>query len=826
MESPVRIALMKTAVALAALLVAAGCASLPEGAPRVSTLQVTPVRAALETGGVQRLLVEGNDTSGIGVDVTDWAGFESGNKAVLTVDAQGRVQAIAPGEASVTVKYDGHSQQVIITVRARPANQPLSFVKDVLPVLNKAGCNAGACHAKAEGQNGFKLSIFTYDPQSDHREIVEDARGRRVFPALPEESLLVQKPTLAVPHEGGQRIEPGSESHRILVQWIRDGMIYRRDGEPELVKISVTPAARISRKGQTQRLQVEAHYSDGQTRDVTGLAGFIAQDAEIATVDETGRVKVGLANGEGVVVARFMGQMAAARFTVLPERPVPVERYAGLPRNNFIDELAVAEWRRLGLFPSEGCSDAEFLRRASLDAIGRLPTVAEARAFLDDTDARKREKLIDRLLDDPSYADFWAAKWADLLRPNPDRVGVKSVFILDQWLRDAFRRNLPMDQFAREIVGAQGSTHRDGPAVVYRDRRVPAELTTIFSQLFMGVRLECARCHNHPNEKWSQLDFHSMAAFFGSVQRKGDGISPPISGGTEFFYHGNIVPVTHPVSGAVLAPKPPDGPPAVLAARADPRAALTQWLVTAENPFFARAMVNRVWGELFGRGLVEPVDDFRTSNPPVHAPLLDALARHFAGQGFDQKKLLRALMQSRLYQMSSMPNEVNAADGKLFSRSLRRPMVAEVLLDAVSDLTGVPEDFSATTPGARAVETWSYKIDSAFLDAFGRPNSSSDPPCERNGRGTIVQSLHLMHAERLNAKITHERGRARLLAEGNRPVQEVAEEMYLAAFSRRPTAEEHKTVEVFFVKYANRRREAVEDLMWALVNSAEFIFNH
>ena len=824
-----RTALTQTTLAILmalAMLAAAGCASLPEGAPRVVTLRVTPERAALEVGGVQRMLVEGQDAGGAAWDVTGWASFESDNKAVLTVDAQGRAQAVGPGEARVTARYDGRTQQVLVTVRARPAGQPLSFLKDVLPVLNKAGCNAGSCHAKAEGQNGFKLSIFTYDPQSDHREIVEDARGRRVFPALPEESLLVQKPTLAVPHEGGQRIEPGSESHRILVQWIRDGMIYRRDNEPELVKIAVTPATRISRKGQTQRLLVAAHYSDGQTRDVTGLADFITQDTEIATVDTTGRVTVGQTGGEGVVVARFMGQMAAARFTVAAEQPVPAARYAALPRNNFIDDLAITEWQRLGLFPSEGCSDAEFLRRASLDAIGRLPTPTEARAFLDDTDPRKRERLIDRLLEDPAYADFWAAKWADLLRPNPDRVGIKSVYILDQWLREAFRRNLPMDRFASEVIAAQGSTHRDGPTVVYRDRREPAELTTIFSQIFLGVRLECARCHNHPNEKWSLSDFYSMAAYFGSVQRKGDGVSPPISGGTEFFFPGDKGAVKHPVTGAAMTAKPPDGPAAVLVARADSRAVLAQWLVEPENPFFARAMVNRVWGELFGRGLVEPVDDFRTSNPPVHAPLLEALARHFAKQGFDQKKLLRTLMQSRLYQASSVPHAANAADGKQFSRSLRRPMAAEVLLDAVSDLTAVPEDFSAIMPGARAVEMWSYKIDSDFLNAFGRPNSSSDPPCERNGRGTIVQSLHLMHAERLSTKIAHERGRARRLAEGNRPVAEVAEELYLAAYSRRPTAEELKAVEVYFAKHADRRKEAVEDLMWALVNSAEFIFNH
>ena len=817
---------VKNTIAILALLLAAGCASLPDGAPQVDAIRVSPNQVVMEAGGGHRLLVEGNPVGRMPVDLTGWSKYETSNKSVFTVDAQGQLHAQSAGEARVTIHYGGHRQQISVTVRARPANQPLSFLQDVLPVLNKAGCNAGACHAKAEGQNGFKLSIFSYDPQSDHREIVEDARGRRVFPALPEESLLVQKPTLAVAHEGGRRIEPGSDSHRTLVQWIGDGMIYRRADEPDLMKITVTPAARVSRKGQTQRLRVEAHYSGGQSRDVTSLADFISQDIEIATVDATGHVKVGQANGEGVVVARFMGQMAAARFTVAAEKPAPAQRYAALPRNNFIDELAIAEWQRLGIVPSAQCSDTEFLRRASLDVTGRLPTVAEARAFLDDADPRKRDKLIERLLDHPAYADFWASKWADLLRPNPDRVGVKSVYVLDQWLREVFRKNLPMDQFARAAITAQGSTHRDGPTVVYRDRRTPADLATIFSQVFMGVRLECARCHNHPNEKWTLGDFYLMAAYFDGVQRKGDGVSPPISGGTEFFFHGNRTPVTHPVTGAALSPKPPDGPAPTLTPADDARVALAQWLLTRENPFFARAMVNRVWGELFGRGFVEPVDDFRTSNPPVHAPLLDALARHFAEQGFDQKKLLRTLLQSRVYQLSSRPGEGAVADGKWFSRSLRRQMAAEVLLDAVGDLTGVPEDFPAMPPGARALETWSYKIDSDFLDAFGRPNSSSDPPCERNGRGTIVQSLHLMHADRLNARIGHERGRARKLAESNQSPTAVAEDLYLAAFSRRPTAEELKSVEAYFTKHAARKREAVEDLMWALVNSAEFILNH
>ncbi len=818
---------MKSSWALLALLLASACATLPDGAPPVEALRISPGAVVLEPGGIHQLLVEG-DAGGAPADLTDWARFETAPASVAACDAQGRLRALSPGEAVVTVMYGSLRGSVRVTVQPRPAGQPLSFLKDVLPVLNKAGCNAGACHAKAEGQNGFKLSIFTYDPQSDFREIVEDARGRRVFPALPEESLIVQKPTLAVPHEGGQRFEVGSGSHRTLVQWIREGMVYRRPDEPELERITVTPASRISRKGRTQRLRVEAHYSGGMTRDVTPLADFISQDVELATVDTAGRVRVGAATGEGVVVARFMGQMAAARFTVVAENPLPAERYAALPRSNFLDPLAIDEWRRLGIAPAGPCTDAEFLRRASLDVTGRLPTVAEARAFLDDADPQKRVRLVDRLLDEPAYADFWASKWADLLRPNPDRVGVKSVYVLDQWLREAFGRNLPMDQFARAILTAQGSTHRDGPTVVYRDRRSPAELTTMFSQLFMGVRLECARCHNHPNEKWTLGDFHGMAASFDGVQRKGDGISPPISGGTEFFFSGSRSAVTHPVTGATLAPKTPDGPAPVLAAGADARAAFTQWLLARDNPFFARAMVNRVWGELFGRGLVEPVDDFRTSNPPVHAPLLDALARHFADQGFDQKKLLRVILASRLYQLGSVPGVGGGpvAEGKWFARSLRRQLVAEVLLDAVGDLTGVPDDFAALPAGARAMETWSYKIDSDFLDAFGRPNSSSDPPCERNGRGTVVQSLHLMHADRLNARIGHERGRARQLAESNRPPVEVVEELYLAAYSRRPSTEELKAAEAHFAKHAARKREAVEDLVWALVNSAEFILNH
>src|SRR6185436_12785426 len=405
---------------------------------------------------------------------------------------------------------------------------------------------------------------------------------------------------------------------------------------------------------------------------------------------------------------------------------------------------------------------------SSLDTIGVLPTPDEARAFLADTGSDKRARWIEHLLTHPAYGDYWANKWADLLRPNPDRAGVKSIFVLDQWLREQFRNNKPYDQFVREILLAEGSNHRDGPAVIYRDRREPPELTTMFSQLFLGTRLECAKCHHHPNEKWSQDDFYQFAAFFGSVKQKGAGLSPPISAGRETFYFAPGGTVKHPVTGEAMPPRALDGPAAKAAEQIDPRGALADWLCAPENPFFARAAVNRIWANFFGRGLVEPVDDFRISNPCVNPELLDALARDFAKNGYDLKRLMRTIMESRLYQLSSAPNASNLADTRNFSRAYRRRLPAEVLLDAVNDATGVPSTFAAMPANSRALQTWSYKMESHFLDAFGRPNSSSDCPCERDTHLSVVQSLHLMNARDLQSKLANEKGRCRLLAESAR----------------------------------------------------------
>ncbi|HZW30404.1 MAG TPA: DUF1549 and DUF1553 domain-containing protein, partial [Isosphaeraceae bacterium] len=475
--------------------------------------------------------------------------------------------------------------------------------------------------------------------------------------------------------------------------------------------------------------------------------------------------------------------------------------------------------------PSAPAADATYLRRAYLDVIGRLPSPDEARDFLADTSPQKRARLADRLLDRPEYADHWANKWMDLLRPNPYRVGIKAVLNLDGWIREAFRRNLPYDQFVRQIVTARGSTFEQGPATIYRDRREPDEIAPMVSQLFLGIRLECAKCHHHPFESWDQAQFYEFAAYFARIGRKGTGLSPPISGSEELIYSGQSGSVKHPLTGKVLAPKPLYGSaPRGEDPDADPREALARWMTAPDNPYFARVIVNRVWAELLGRGIVEPVDDLRATNPPSNGPLLDALADDFRRHEYDLKHLIRTILGSSVYALSSEPHERNLADGRNFSRHYRQRLRAEVLLDAVSDVTGVPDTFAAAPPGSRALAIWTHRVPSLFLDTFGRPDPNQDPPCERTSETSVVQALHLMNSPELQRKITSETGRAARLARSKASPRAIVEELYLLAYSRFPTTEEREVGESLFDGPKADRRAAVEDLMWALMNSAEFVF--
>ena len=700
----------------------------------------------------------------------------------------------------------------------------VTFERDVVPLLTRLGCNAGACHGKARGQNGFQLSLLGFDPDFDHSAIAKEARGRRVFPAAPEQSLLLRKAAAQVPHGGGRKLEVGSPYYRALLGWIADGMPRTPPEAPRLVKIAVEPIERTLTPGEGFTLQVSAAYSDGSTRDVTALAAFQSTDSTLVAADAEGRVKAGPIPGEATVSARYLGMFANSNVLIPLPGEVPAGRYASLPRKNLVDDHVWAKLRKLGIVPSATTGDATFHRRAHLDAIGRLPTPDETRAFLADVDPDKRAKLVDRLLARPEYADHWANKWADLLRPNPYRVGIKAVLNLDAWLRDAFRRNLPYDQFVRQVVTARGSNYRDGAAVIWRDRREPEEAATIVSQVFLGIRLECAKCHHHPFESWGQEQFYEFAAYFARVGHKGAAIAPPIAAGEETVFLKKSGAVKHPLSGQVLPPKPLFGsaPPAD-DPDVDPREALARWMTSPSNPYFSRVIVNRTWAELMGRGIVEPVDDLRATNPPSNGPLLEALADDFVAQGYDLKHLIRTIMTSAVYELSSEPNDRNVADTRNFSRHYRQRPRAEVLLDAIVDMTGVPEPLDANPPGTRAAASWTTRNSSLFLDTFGRPDPNQDPPCERTPDTSVVQALHLMNAPGINKKLASDAGRVAKLASSALAPSKVVEEIYLLAYNRLPDEEEISDAASLFELPGGRRR-AVEDLMWALINSPEFVF--
>jgi hypothetical protein len=771
----------------------------------------------------QRLVVTGTVNGGP-VDLTRKATFRCESQDVAHVSTDGIVTPVGDGTATVTGTVDGQSATATVKVIDGAKQRPVTFERDVIPILTRAGCNAGACHGKARGQNGFALSLLSYDADFDYNAIANEARGRRILPAAPEHSLILHKASAQVPHGGGKRLDVTSAGYDVLRRWIIAGLPRTPKDAPTIERITVEPAERVLAAEGNQQLLVTAHYSDGTTADVTHLATFQSNESVIAAVRADGVVRAGPLPGEAAVMARFLEKFAVCTVTIPLAGEVPADLYARLPRHNFIDGLVWDKLRRLGITPSDPAGDATFLRRAYLDVIGRLPTPEEVHDFLADKDAAKRQRLVERLLERPEYADYWANKWADLLRPNPYRAGIKATYNLDAWLRDAFRKNKPYDQFVREILTAKGSTFRNGPAVVFRDRREPEEITTMVSQLFLGVRLECAKCHHHPFEVWGQDDFFSLAAFFARVGRKGQGVSPPISGGEEVVFAGDRGEVRHPVNGRVLRPRPLGGKPMTVDEDTDPREVLAAWVTADDNPYFARVIVNRVWADLMGRGLVEPVDDLRATNPPSNGPLLDALAADFRKQKYDLKKLIRTIMTSYVYGLGSVPNERNIGDLRNHSRHYRQRLRAEVLLDAIGDITQVPETFAAAAPGTRAMELWTVRAQSLFLDSFGRPDPNQDPPCERTSDTTVVQALHLMNAPGLNRKVTADAGRAAALAKSTKSAREIVEELYLLVYGRPPKDDERAVCVKLFEEKGATRRRTTEDLLWVLLNTPEFIF--
>jgi hypothetical protein len=762
-------------------------------------------------------------------DVTDQVAFVSSDPKVAAVSSDGVVLPVADGTATITATYRATSVRREVAVRKTKEVVPLHFGRDIVPILTKASCNSGGCHGKQNGQNGFRLSVFGYDEQADYQALTQEGRGRRLFPAAPENSLLLLKAVNELPHGGGMRLEKESAEYRRMLSWIRAGMPRGAADTPDVTKLEVSPTQRVLRERATQHLLVTAIYSDGTRRDVTHQALFTSNDEKFAVVDRDGRVTTNDAGGEGAIVVRFGEHTVAGYFTVPLKATEAVASSTASStatsagrwdRSGIIDRLVAEKWDRLRLAPSPPADDATWLRRVYLDLIGKLPTADEVRAFSASTDPQRRQRLIDELLNRDEHADFWALKWADMLRVNRDDLGPKSAYHYHQWLRRAWRENKPYDRLIRELITAQGSSERNWEVNFYKAFKDPNDLTVAVSQVFLGIRLECAKCHHHPYEKWGQDDFYSFAAFFPRLQRKNG------AGSEVEFYVSDKGAVKHPRTQEEMTPRVLLGDPLETKEDADPRRRLADWMTSPENPYVARAFVNRVWANLMGRGLVEPIDDMRETNPATNEPLLQALAQDFIAHGYDMRHLIRSIVSSQAYALASTSEGANARDLQNYSRAYRKRLSAEVLFDAVCDVTEQPEEFAGIPPGTRAVQLWDHRLPSAFLDTFGRPQRKTICQCERYGDLTLTQVLHLLNAPLVNDKITSPTGRAARLAASELSEERIIEELYLTTFARLPRPEELAAASQAFRASGATRRSAVEDILWALMNSAEFVLNH
>jgi hypothetical protein len=765
----------------------------------------------------QQILVTDTGPTGQPVDQTRSATYEVANPAVAAVDSTGLVSPKAEGKTEVVVHAGSEQVRVSVEVTGLAKPRPVSFENDIIPILTKATCNAGGCHGKAEGQNGFKLSVFGFDPPADHAAITKEARGRRLFLNAPEASLLLLKGSGRVPHGGGKKLDENSLRYRRLARWVTEGAAFGTGDAPPVVSLEVEPSLRALALKGTQQVRVTATDAAGGRRCVTAEAEYESNAPTIAAVDPRGWVQAGEHPGEAAILVRYLGHVAVSRVTL----PRPGVTFPRPPEANFIDKHVWDKLARLGIPPSDLANDAEFLRRVSLDTIGTLPTAAEARAFLASKDPDKRKKLIDRLLDRPEYADYWAMKWADLLRVDRDAVTPKAAVAMTRWLRREFAENRPFDQFARGVLTARGNTAREGPAAVYVVMHSPEELSRSMAQLFCGVRIACAQCHHHPSARWGQDDYFALAGFFSGVHRKtlpGGGTAITDNPGSDLKNPRTGVVQPARALGAVA--------PVDLAKATDRRTALADWMTGPDNPFFAPAIANRLWAHYFGRGLVEPLDDFRATNPPTNEPLLADLAKHLRDHKYDLKAFTRTLLNSRAYQLASKPLPGNADDAQNFSHAAAKSLPAEVLLDAIGQATGVPEKFNGVPEGTRAIQLWDNRIPSYFFRIFGRPLRASVCECERSNEPSITQALHLMNAPEIADKIRAKGGTAHKLADSAKPPAEVVDELYLTTLARLPTDREKATMLKVFADAGPDRRAAAEDVLWALLNSKEFLFNH
>ena len=696
----------------------------------------------------------------------------------------------------------------------------VSFRNTVQPILAKFGCSSGACHGAAAGKNGFKLSLRGYDDDGDYRAITRAAQGRRIDLADPAGSLFLKKPLNLVPHKGGQRFSVDSIECKLLVEWIAQGAPGPAAGDARIVGIELLPRQVTMRPGEERQLQVKAHFNNGRVEDVTRWAKYTSNDTSVAVIEEDGKVKAA-GFGEGAITAWYLSTISAATVTSPFENQVGVEVFAKAPRRNFIDGAVLEKLASLNLPPSGRSSDEEFLRRVFLDTIGTLPTASEARGFLDDRSEGKRDRLIEALLNRGEFVEYWSYKWSDLMLVSNIKLKPASMWAYYDWIREQVARNTPWDEFARKVVTATGNTLENGAGNFYLLNDDPTKVSETVSMTFLGMSINCAKCHNHPLEKWTNDQYFGMANLFARVRTKS------ASNGHQVIFAASEGDVIQPLSGRPRAPQPLDGKALAMDAAGDRRAALADWLVARDNPYFSRAIVNRVWANFMGVGLVESVDDMRKTNPASNEKLLTALADYLADQKFDLKALMRVILQSETYQRSSATLAGNGADRRFYSHYYPKRLMAEVMLDAVSQVTRVPTPFKEYALGTRAIGLPDTKVDSYFLKTFGRPDRIITCECERTSLPSMAQVLHISNGDTVNQKLQAKGNRIDQLLAEKKSDGEIVEDAYLSGLSRRPTAQEKgKMVAMLAGAKSGEKREVIEDVYWGVLSSNGFLFNH
>ncbi|WP_373652948.1 DUF1549 and DUF1553 domain-containing protein [Schlesneria sp. DSM 10557] len=759
--------------------------------------------------------------------ITEWVGtrqfdrtrevqYSVADPAIIDIRADGLVHPRGEGTTQLIITRGADRLTVPVTVSGLNDPQPVSFPYEIQPQLTKARCNSGGCHGKAEGQNGFKLSLLGFDNESDFDALVKESGGRRLDFARPETSLILQKGTARMPHGGGAKIDRSGPGYNLMLRWIREGAPFDSPTILPTVRIEIEPAELIMDPKSSQQIKVTAMDTAGKRQCVTTAAEFISNAASLVETTSSGLIHSREIPGEAAILVRYLDQVAVCRVTLPRPHPETIRPQ----ENNFIDRHVGDKLVRLGIPASPPADDSTFLRRVFLDTIGTLPTSDEARAFLSDNHPEKRIRIIDSLLTRPEYAEFWAMKWSDILRADKIKITPQGTVGVTRWLRKCFAENLPYDEFARQILTSQGSIQQEGPAAFFKSLETPEATARSVSQLFLGVRIECAQCHHHPSEKWSQDDYAGLVGFFTGVAFK------KLPNGTESVISGKGNDYSHPRTGLPVATRGLGAPPADLNAVADRRQAFAAWMTDSENPFFARAIVNRLWAHYLGRGLVEPIDDLRATNPSTNEPLMDHLVTHLKELRYDLKAFTKTILSSQTYQLASATKEGNRDDFQHYSHALTKTMPAEVLLDAVCQVTLVPEKFNGWPEGYRAIQVWDNRMPSYFFRIFGRPVRASVCECERSNEPSISQALHLLNSPEIHEKITHPRGRARQLAESSLTDAELLDELFLCTLTRFPSESEKGLLLPELETAQADRRAVVEDIFWSILNTKEFLFNN